>query len=104
MAQTKIAQLKEVLKSYLGNDNVYYQPPETVKLRYPCIIISRNGANTFSADDMNYIIRMRYTLTYVSRTFDDPVAAGILELLPSISLDRSYTADNLYHTVYSVFY
>ena len=34
-------QLHEELCSVLGSRNVYFQPPETIKLTYPCIIYSK---------------------------------------------------------------
>ena len=36
-------ELQEVLQGILGNDGkAYFQPPENLKLKYPCIVFERN--------------------------------------------------------------
>lgn len=37
--------------------NVYFQPPESVKLLYPCIVYKRSAGDTRFADNKNIPIR-----------------------------------------------
>ncbi len=43
------------LVSLLGSDNVYFQPPPTVKMQYPCIVYKRDYLNTEFADNNDLI-------------------------------------------------
>lgn len=38
--------LHEEFATLLGSNNVYFQPPESVKLNYPCIKYSRVGIDS----------------------------------------------------------
>ena len=35
--------LSAILHEVLGSDNVYYQPPESVKMKYPAIVYTRDS-------------------------------------------------------------
>ena len=96
-------QLHEILCGILGNNHVYFQPPETVKMHYPCILYERSDGNTQYADNLPYVFMIRYTITYLSKDPDNEV---IMELakLPYSSFDRSYRAENLNHDAFTIFY
>lgn len=93
----------EVLVEALGSNNVYFQPPESVKLKYPCVIYSLSGSNNISANDSKYIKRKRYTVTLVDYDPDSDLADNF-EDIPYSSFDRMYAANNLNHFVYTIFY
>ena len=38
MAETKQEKLGKALIELLGSNNVYFQPPESIKIDYPCIV------------------------------------------------------------------
>jgi len=86
-----------------GNPNVYFQPPETVKMYYPCIVYSRNSANTQFADDNPYVHKIRYQVMVIDKD-PDSVIPGKIAQLPMCLFDRYYTADNLNHDVYNLYY
>ena len=46
--------LQTTLETILGSRNVYFQPPESVKLKYPAIVYSRNDIMNQFADDGVY--------------------------------------------------
>ena len=85
-------------------DNVYFQPPESKKIKYPCFVYHLNDANNIHADDENYVIRKRYTITYISIDPDEDQVMSLLSLFKYSSFDRWYAADNLNHFVFSVYY
>ncbi len=96
-------ELHEILVNILGSENVYFQPPESVKLTYPCIVYSLNDIDTKNADDKHYLTANNYTITFISKDPDSEVPYSILSL-PMCGFDRSYTADNLNHCVFNIYY
>jgi hypothetical protein len=64
-------QLQTLLEELIGSRNVYFQPPENVKLSYPCIIYSRgNIGKTQFADDIPYLHKTRYMVIVIDANPD----------------------------------
>ena len=82
---------------------VYFQPPPSLAMEYPCIVYSRDNVKTEYADDQPYKLRTRYQVTVIDRDPDSPIPAKVAAL-PSALFDRFYTADNLNHDVYQLFF
>lgn len=95
--------LQEILANILGSSNVYYQPPETIKLQYPCIIYERDDIDQKYANNRSYINRVRYSLTLITRSPDSELIKAILDL-PYCSYDRYYAADSLNHDTFTLYY
>lgn len=96
-------ELQTLLKSILGSNNVYFQPPPTVKMEYPCIVYSRDTIDIKHANDKPYSLTRRYSVTYITKD-PDGVVVEKLANLPLCSYDRFYTADNLNHDVFKLFF
>jgi hypothetical protein len=91
-------------KLLLGiSGNVYFQPPATIELVYPCIIYKRDFESTEFADNGPYKRKKRYQVTVIDRNPDSPIPDKIADL-PLCVYDRFYTADNLNHDVYNLFF
>lgn len=97
------SELHAILVGILGSDKVYFQPPQNTKIVYPCIIYKRDDIETKYAGNKPYNNVQRYSVTYISRDPDDPKAKKLAEL-PMCAFDRFYTADNLNHDVYNLFF
>lgn len=97
-------ELHERLCDILGTRNVYFQPPATVKLSYPCIIYSLSNVDVKRADNGVYLHKNRYSILVVSRDPDSKIHETILYSLPLCSFDRAYTADNLYHKALTLYF
>lgn len=82
---------------------VYFQPPENVQLVYPCIIYKRDFADTKFADNEPYAHKKRYMVTVIDRDPDSNIPDKVAQL-PSSTFNRFYTADDLNHDVYQVFF
>ena len=95
--------LQEELEFILGSTNVYFQPPENVKLSFPCIIYKRNTANSIHADNSLYLYQKSYTVTVIDSNPDSPIPDRIV-LLPKSVYVRHYTKDHLNHDVFTIFY
>lgn len=72
-------------------------------MKYPAIIYNRSYEKITHADNLPYIHQKRYTVMVVDYDPDSTIPDRIAEI-PTASFDRSYTADNLHHTVYTIYY
>lgn len=94
-------QLHQVLSSLV--DNVYFQPPTNTKLIYPCIVYKRDFADTKFADGIPYAKKLRYMITIIDTDPDSEIPAKVASM-PMSLFNRFFTADNLNHDVYSVYF
>lgn len=79
---------------------LYYQPPESVKMAYPCIVYRLADLTTLYADDTPYWRVIRFDITYITRSPTSKVPDA-LSLLPQFAFDRYYTFENLHHYAYN---
>lgn len=97
--------LHEELCEILGSSNVYFQPPESVKLKYDCIIYSRNNVlGNYANNKSNYTAHDRYELIVIYRDPDNDLPKRILKHFNYCRLDRHYVADNLHHDALNLYY
>ena len=94
-------QLHQLLETF--TDNVYFQPPTNVQLKYPCIIYKRDFADTKFADDNPYNIKLRYAITVIDQDPDSEIPSKVASM-PLSLFNRFFTADNLNHDVYNVYF
>ena len=95
--------LQSLLEEILESRNVYYKPPESIKMQYPSIRYSKKKIQSVYANNSKYLMRDCYELIVISRSPDHPVIKKLLAL-PYCSYDRPYVADNLYHDVLTIYY
>ncbi len=96
--------LHDELKIVLGSDNCYFQPPESIKLKYPCIVYHLYRLDDRRADNRSYKTAAQYTVTFIHKDPDDERTAKILEHFMNCRMDRRYASDNLYHDVFTIYY
>lgn len=95
--------LQNLLEDILGTGNVYFQPPENIKINYPCIIYKRDYANNIFADNKPYKHTKRYSVTVIDRNPDSLTPNKIAEL-PLCTFVRHLTVDNLNHDIYNLYF
>lgn len=93
--------LQELLEAI--TDHVYFQPPTNVVLEYPCIVYKRDYAVTNFADNEPFKHTKRYMVTIIDKNPDSAIP-DLVASLPMSTFNRFYTADNLNHDVYQVFF
>ena len=86
----------------LGSRNVYFQPPESVQLTYPCIVYERSRADSKFGDNANWMYTPRYSVTLISRNPDEPVLDA-LAAMPMSTFERHFVAHNLHHDVFNIY-
>lgn len=96
-------ELQNLLESILGSRNVYYQPPESTKIKYPAIIYSRNDIDNNFADDIVYMQNHTYQIIVIDANPDSEIVDKISKL-PMCRYNRHYTSDNLNHDVFILNY
>lgn len=99
----KRLELHEILKGILGSDHVYFQPPSTLKMVYPCIVYRRSQEAREYADGGLYSRMKRYQVIVIERNPDSEIPDKV-GALPLCSFDRHYTSDNLNHDVYNLYF
>lgn len=96
-------ELHNLLKDILQSEHVYFQPPPSIKIDYPCIIYRRDSANTIFADDTPYHYTKRYQIIVIDSDPDSDIPSKVASL-PMCVFDRFYTANNLNHDTFKMFF
>lgn len=96
-------ELQTILEDTLGSRNVYFQPPSNVMMRYPCIVYSRDNVDVKFADNDPYQLMTRYQVSVIDQDPDGDVADKVASL-PKCRFSRFYTADNLNHDVFTLYF
>lgn len=96
-------ELQTRLEEILASRNVYYQPPESIKLKYPCIVYELSDIDTLKANNNAYLENRSYQLMLIDRDPDSDFVEPILHM-PTCRFDRSYAANGLNHFVFTIYY
>lgn len=80
--------------------HVYYQPPENVKLVYPCFVYSSDGITVIHSNGKPYLHYDEYVITYITKQASPLMVKSMINL-PRISYDRHFTSENLHHYVFN---
>lgn len=92
------------LEAILGSRNVYFAPPESVKIKYPCFVYGYSRFSKRNANDKAYTVTPHYDVTYISKNPDSGMIDTMLESFSMCSHIDSYMADNLNHDKFDVYY
>lgn len=95
--------LHEKLVSLLGSRYVYFQPPESIKLNYPCIIYERYDINNTFADNDVYLQPRQYRVTIVDANPDSDIVSK-MSLFPTAKFIRHQVVENLNHDIFNIYF
>lgn len=101
--KTKRVKFHELLVELFGSNNVYYRPPETLKMQYPCIRYKKDNIDIKRADNVSYRKTDRYQVIVIDKKPDNEVIEKLLDL-PMSSFNTHYETDNLNHDVITIYY
>lgn len=102
MAKDRL-ELHDQLMAILGSSKVYFQPPATLKMDYPCIVYKLDDVDDSHANDKRYLTMKRYLVTVIDRDPDTLIPDGVL-VLPYCSFENAFVIDNLNHYICSLYY
>ena len=96
-------ELQALLEKIMGNRNVYFQPPSTLRMKYPAIRYELESIENIHADNAVYTQHNSYKITLID---EDPDSAyvGAISRLPKCRFNTSYPADGLNHWVFRLYF
>jgi hypothetical protein len=83
---------------------VYFQPPASLKMKYPCIRYSKSTPRSNYANDGVYKTMNKYDGVVIDPNPDSVLPDEILHSLPMCSLGDPYAADNLNHFPFTLYF
>ena len=95
--------LQGELEELLGNKNVYFQPPPSLQIKYPCIIYEVRTRSTQYADNKPYIHHNVYKVTYIDKDPESDVPNKILDM-PMTIHETQYKSSEMYYNVIRITY
>lgn len=95
--------LHQLLVRTLKSKSVYFQPPSTIKMTYPCIVYKLDDIKSEFGDNTPYKLEKRYMVTVITKDPDSDIPNRIANL-PTCRMSRMYTADNLNHYVFELYF
>ena len=97
-------ELQNELETILGSDHVYFQPPASLRISYPCIIYHLSNIETRKADNKAYLFNNAYEVTYIDKNPDNTFKTLMLEHFEKCRFNRFFASDNLNHYVFILYY
>lgn len=95
--------LHNELVELLGSTNVYFQPPENIKLKYPCIVYERSNYDVDWADNIPYKTCKQYKVTLIYRDPDSELPDKMI-FMPYCKMTNHLVTENLNHDYFTIFY
>lgn len=96
-------ELQTLLEELAEGKKVYFQPDETTKMVYPCIVYERDYRATEFAGNMPYSSTKRYQVTIIDRDPDSVIPEKVAAL-PMSTFSRHFKEDGLNHDIYTLYY
>ena len=97
-------ELQHILEEILGSSHVYFQPPESIKLKYPANVYSLLTNDTKKADDGKFLHWPHYRVQLISRDPDNKTVYDILNLQHCSYAGDRFVVDNLYHDNFDLYF
>lgn len=95
--------LQTLLEETLGSPHAYFQPPNNLAMVYPCIVYQMDNARTKFAGNKPYMYKKRYQITVIDTDPDSDIPNRVA-FLESALFDRHFTANNLHHSVFTLYF
>lgn len=94
--------LLHLLRQAVQHNQVYFQPPENLKIVYPAIVFHLSKIEVDHASDVPYKGAKEYSVTLITKDPEPDVIDEILKI-PYSSLDTTYISDGMNHFVFTVY-
>lgn len=86
-----------------GDRHVYFDPPASVKMKYPAIRYSRSNIRNDHANGSVYKQINAYEVVVIDDNPDSDIVKKV-SILPMCAFNRHYIADNLNHDAFTLYY
>jgi hypothetical protein len=96
--------LHNKLKTVPGIKEVYFQPPSTKKLEYPCIVYQFEGYEERYGNNSEYLSWPKYSVTVIDHDVESMIPRYMKAIRGKyiVSLNRFFVSDNLNHWVFNL--
>ena len=95
--------LHNELVNILGSKYVYFQPPESLQMKYPCIVYERHDISNTHADDTIYTQSRQYRVTVIDKNPDSDIVTKVSQI-PTARFIRHQVIDNLNHDTFNIYH
>ena len=102
--ETRRLELQTELETILGSRNVYFQPPESIKISYPAIIYERYDIKNIHANNSVYAGTCVYRVTVVDSDPTSEIVSKLSRRYPTIKYNRHFVTEKLNHDVFLLYY
>lgn len=96
--------LQATFEEILGSRNVYFNPPETVKMKYDAIRYKLADKDIKRANNRLYVFTNKYDGVVITTDPDTTIPDIILSHFEMCSFGKPYIADSLYHYPFSLYF
>ena len=96
--------LHRKLVTILGTDKVYYQPSAGSTIQYPCVVYHLDDIQKLNADNVTYRLKHRYSVTYMTTRSPNQQIIDELTSMPLTKFNTRFINENVYHTVFTVYF
>ena len=104
MAEHERPEFRAKLREFIGSNNTYYCPPESVKMTYPCAVYAPDRPYVRHADNTPYKYQTAYTVTFISRDPEWIKPDEVLRFFKHSSYEREFITDQLKHWVFRIYF
>lgn len=101
--ETRRLEFQKILEEILESNQVFFQPPTSIKFTYPAIIYKLDDTRKMHANNGVYNIRDRYQVTLMHLDPDNDIKDK-LDCLPYSTMTRCFTNDNVYHYTFYIYF
>ena len=81
----------------------YFQPPSSVKMKYPAIVYALDDIENVHADNGVYSSRRHYSVTVIESDPDSELVDKVASI-PTCRFERYYASENLNHWNFSLYF
>lgn len=93
----------DALVAFMEGENVYFQPPESLKLVYPCIVYNLSGINVIRADNIPYNVAQKFDVTIMDLDPNSGRPEKFIKTFTTSAFVTHFISDNVYHDVFTVY-
>ena len=95
--------LHAIFEEILGSKNVYFQPPGSIRMQYPCIVYKLDDIPEKYADNENYISNYCYNVTLIDSDPDTDYVDKIKKIRYT-KFVKHFSTQGLNHYVFTLNY
>ena len=94
--------LQKKLVEIIGNNNVYFQPPSNIQMKYPAIRYQLDSIELQRADNLNYSKFRSYAITHIYKSLSNELTDKMINSFQSIRFVSRMYVDGLYNDRYEL--